>query len=62
MVFIETSIFTHRIHPYISDEEYISLQLYLAERPAAGPLFQGPEGFGNFDGCYQAEGNGAEFG
>jgi hypothetical protein len=44
MVFIETSVFTRRIHDYLSDEEYIGLQLYLVEQPAAGPVVPGSGG------------------
>ena len=44
MVFIETPVFTRRIHTYISDEEYTGLQLLLMAQPAAGPVVPGSGG------------------
>jgi mRNA-degrading endonuclease RelE of RelBE toxin-antitoxin system len=44
MVFIETSVFTKQVAELLSDEEYVSLQTYLAENPTAGDVIQGTGG------------------
>lgn len=44
MVFIETSVFTRQVAELLSDEEYASLQAYLADSPTAGNVIQGTGG------------------
>lgn len=40
MIFIETPVFTSDLHDHLSDDEYNSLQTYLAEHPTAGALIE----------------------
>jgi mRNA-degrading endonuclease RelE of RelBE toxin-antitoxin system len=42
--FIETRLFTSLVYDYLSDEEYASLQLSLAENPQLGPVVPGSGG------------------
>lgn len=44
MVFIEAAAFTRRIYNYLSEEEYLGLQLYLAEHPSSGVVVPGSGG------------------
>lgn len=44
MIFIETSIFTKNIVNYLTDDEYLGLQLFLIERPDAGHIVRGTGG------------------
>ena len=44
MIFIETSIFTHQVQEYLTDDEYRDLQRVLAARPDAGALIIGSGG------------------
>lgn len=44
MEFIETRTFTQRLYDYLSEEEYIGLQLYLTERPMSGVVIPGSGG------------------
>ncbi len=44
MVFIETSAFTKRVMGYLTDDEYLGLQMFLLERPDAGQVVQGTGG------------------
>ncbi|MBX7253202.1 MAG: type II toxin-antitoxin system RelE/ParE family toxin [Candidatus Promineofilum sp.] len=44
MVFIETSAFTKRVVGYLTDDEYLGLQMFLLERPDAGQVVQGTGG------------------
>lgn len=45
MVFIETSAFTKRVMGYLTDDEYLGLQMFLQiERPDAGQVVQGTGG------------------
>lgn len=39
-VFIETNHFTNLVSRYLSDDEYIELQVYLMERPDAGKIIR----------------------
>ncbi len=40
MVFVETPTFTKRVLQLLEDDEYVALQLYLAERPSAGDIIR----------------------
>lgn len=44
MEFIETSIFTKLIYAYLSEDEYVALQMYLLEHPEAGNIIPGSGG------------------
>jgi hypothetical protein len=44
MEFIETSIFTKLIYTYLSDNEYLGMQVYLLKNPEAGKLVPGSGG------------------
>lgn len=44
MVFIETSAFTKHVGHYLTDDEYLGLQLSLIQRPDAGRLVPGTGG------------------
>ena len=44
MVFIETSAFTKRVVGYLTDDEYLGLQMFLLERSDAGQVVQGTGG------------------
>lgn len=44
MIFIETSAFTKRIIDYLTDDEYLGLQMFLLERPDAGQIVRGTGG------------------
>lgn len=44
MVFIETSAFTKRVMGYLTDDEYLGLQMFLLERSDAGQVVQGTGG------------------
>ena len=43
--FVETALFTRLVEQYLSDDEYLKLQLALAENPERGPLIPGSGGF-----------------
>jgi mRNA-degrading endonuclease RelE of RelBE toxin-antitoxin system len=42
--FIETKLFTRLVQEYLSDEEYLALQEFLAEHPEAGDVIPGSGG------------------
>ena len=44
MEFIETSIFTKLIYTFLTDEEYLGLQGFLAKHPEAGNMVPGSGG------------------
>jgi hypothetical protein len=44
MVFIETTIFTKHVGRYLTDDEYLGLQMFLLERPDAGHIIRGTGG------------------
>ncbi len=44
MEFIETSIFTKLIYTYLSDDEYLGLQVFLLKHPEAGNIVPGSGG------------------
>lgn len=44
MIFIETTAFTKRVIDYLTDDEYLGLQLFLLERPDAGQIVRGAGG------------------
>ena len=44
VVFIETSSFTKHIDNYLTDDEYLGLQLFLIARPDAGAVVPGTGG------------------
>jgi hypothetical protein len=45
MEFIEGPAFTRYISAYLADDEYLELQMLLAENPDAGDLMPGTAGF-----------------
>lgn len=44
MIFIETRLFTSRIHDVMSDDEYAALQVHLSNHPDAGAVIPGAGG------------------
>jgi hypothetical protein len=44
MVFIEASHFTKWLYTYLSEDEYVGLQVYLLRTPEAGKIVQGSGG------------------
>lgn len=44
MEFIETSIFTRLIYTYLSDDEYLGLQVFLIKHPDTGKIVPGSGG------------------
>lgn len=44
MIFIETSSFTKHVSEYLSDDEFLALQVYLLERPDSGRVIRGTGG------------------
>ena len=44
MEFIETSIFTRLIYDYLSEDEYLNLQIHLVHHPENGNLIPGSGG------------------
>ena len=44
MEFIETSIFTKLIYTYLSDDEYLGLQVFLLKHPEMGKIVPGSGG------------------
>jgi hypothetical protein len=42
--FVESQLFSRIVHDYLSDEEYSSLQHYLAARPGSGDVIPGTGG------------------
>jgi len=42
--FVETALFSAQLQASLSDDEYASLQRFLAENPEAGPVIQGAGG------------------
>lgn len=44
MIFIGTSAFTKRVTGYLTDDEYLGLQMFLLERPDAGQIVRGTGG------------------
>jgi mRNA-degrading endonuclease RelE of RelBE toxin-antitoxin system len=42
--FVETVLFTRLVGGYLSDDEYLKLQLTLARNPEAGPIIPGSGG------------------
>ena len=55
MIFIETSLFTHRIVQAMDDDAYGELQEHLAAYPDAGHVIVGSEVYGKSDGEDQTE-------
>ena len=45
MEFIEAPAFTRNVPAYLADDEYLELQMLLAENPEAGDLMPGTGGF-----------------
>ena len=44
MEFIETAIFTKLIYSYLTDDEYLGLQIFLLKRPEEGNIVPGSGG------------------
>lgn len=44
MVFIETSAFTKRVYDFLTDDEFLGLQMFLLNRPDAGRIVRGTGG------------------
>jgi len=44
MEFIETSLFTSLIYNYLSEDEYLGLQVYLLQHPDSGKIIRGSGG------------------
>ena len=44
MEFIETAIFTKLIYSYLTDDEYLGLQIFLLKRPEEGNIVPGQAG------------------
>jgi hypothetical protein len=44
MIFVETSVFTRQIKELVSDDEFASFQIELANDPEAGDVIQGTGG------------------
>jgi hypothetical protein len=44
MVFVETTTFTKHVGDYLTDDEYLGLQMFLMERPDAGQIIRGTGG------------------
>ncbi len=44
MEFIETSLFTSLIYDYLSEDEYLDLQVYLLQHPDSGKIIRGSGG------------------
>ncbi len=44
MEFIETSIFTKLVYTYLSDDEYLGLQVFLLKYPETGKIVPGSGG------------------
>lgn len=44
MEFIETSIFTKLIYTYLSEDEYLGLQIFMLRQPEAGKVVRGSGG------------------
>jgi mRNA-degrading endonuclease RelE of RelBE toxin-antitoxin system len=44
MEFIETSLFTNLIYNYLSEDEYLGLQVYLFHHPESGKIIHGSGG------------------
>ena len=44
MEFIETSLFTRLIYDYLSEDEYLGLQVYLLRHPDSGNIVPGSGG------------------
>lgn len=44
MVFVETTTFTKHVGNYLTDDEYLGLQLFLVERPDFGQIIRGTGG------------------
>jgi len=44
MEFIETSLFTSLIYDYLSEDEYLDLQVYLLQHPDSGKIIRGSDG------------------
>lgn len=44
MIFIETSSFTKHVSEYLSDDEFLALQVYLLEHPDSGRVIRGTGG------------------
>ena len=42
--FVETMLFTHLVGGYLSDDDYLKLQIALAQNPEAGPIIPGSGG------------------
>lgn len=42
--FVETALFTRLVGEYLSDDDYLKLQLVLARNPEAGPIIRGSDG------------------
>jgi hypothetical protein len=43
--FIEASAFTRYVYEYLSEDEYVGLQIYLSRHPEAGKVVSGTGGF-----------------
>ena len=44
LTFVETKLFTRLVEEYLSDDEYLLLQVALAEDPESGPVIRGSGG------------------
>jgi hypothetical protein len=44
MEFIETSLFTKLIYDYLSEDEYLGLQVHLLQHPESGDVIRGSGG------------------
>jgi hypothetical protein len=44
MIFVESRVFTIRVHSLMDDEQYRRLQAHLTENPQSGPVIPGRSG------------------
>jgi mRNA-degrading endonuclease RelE of RelBE toxin-antitoxin system len=44
LTFVETKLFTQRVHDYLADDEYAALQEAIARNPEAGDVIRGSGG------------------
>jgi mRNA-degrading endonuclease RelE of RelBE toxin-antitoxin system len=44
MIFIETSLFSKLLSKYLSDDEYLALQMHLIDHPNIGDIIRGSGG------------------
>ena len=54
--FIETSLFTRIVYDYLSEDEYLGLQVYLLQHPESGKIIRGSGGIRKIRWAYQGKG------